>query len=351
MKRVLKSAHVRAGGGGGLVLVNRPGGAADLFADPHAVPAVHLRADDAAALQTWLAAPGKHQGRIEAGRLLLSATSAAPPAAGDLVSAHLGADLARLDCMSCHSPHGAGRPSLLAEHLHAPLEDGCDTCHDGRFDELIEGGGTELCILCHEDVVEDAAAASVPHGALELGSCTECHNPHASAQEKLVKAPGAGPCADCHDEQIPGDGEVAHGVIELVGCRACHEPHGGENEKLLRQSGSDLCLACHDAGVVRVEAGATRVALAGRFDVTAAAARSIRAVLLSRDGQHDHPVAGHRTLGMPTEAEIRGANVETTFQGELSCLTCHDPHKGRSRQLFRWQAASTAEACRACHLK
>jgi predicted CXXCH cytochrome family protein len=345
--RVLKSENVRAGGAGGLVLVNREEGRDDIFADPHSLPAVHLRSSDAATLASWLEKPGDHRGQIESGRLLLSALAPAAPVEGDLVTAHLGADLATLDCNACHSPHGAGHAKLLAEHLHPPVEDGCDTCHEGRFDELMEGGGSELCLFCHDDVGEHP----VPHAALEFGSCTECHNPHATAQEKLVKAPGAGPCAECHDEQTPGEGEVAHGVIDLVGCRACHEPHGGENEKLLRQTGAELCLSCHAAGAVQAADDASLATLAGRFEVRAVDAAAVRPVLLSPDGQRNHPVAGHRTVGKPTEAEIQAARVESTFEDELSCLTCHDPHKGRSRQLFRWNAANAAEACQACHLK
>ncbi|MHC4429413.1 MAG: cytochrome c3 family protein, partial [Planctomycetota bacterium] len=345
--RVLKSENVRAGGAGGLILVNGANDRDGVFADPHSLPAVHLRSSDAATLASWFAEPGDHRGRIEKGRLLLSATSPPPPVEGDLVAAHLGADLAALDCNSCHSPHGAGHAKLLAEHLHPPVEEGCDTCHEGGFDELMEGGGSELCLFCHDDVGEHP----VLHAALELGSCTECHNPHATAQEKLVKAPGAGPCAECHDEQTPGEGEVAHGVIDLVGCRACHEPHGGENEKLLRQTGVELCLSCHAAGAVRAADDALLATLAGRFEVRAVDAAAIRPVLLSPDGERNHPVAGHRTVGKPTEAEIQAGNVESTFDDELSCLTCHDPHKGRSRQLFRWNAANAAEACQACHVK
>ena len=273
------------------------------------------------------------------------------PAEQELVAAHLGADLTRLDCVSCHSPHGTGNEKLLAQNLHPPVLDGCDTCHEGAFDELYEDGTSGLCLICHDDVGEFAESAPIRHAALEVGSCVDCHNPHASAQEGLVKAPGAGPCGDCHEEQLPGEDEVAHGVIELVGCRACHESHGGDKERLLRQEGAELCLSCHGAEAVQVADGAPTATLAGRFEVPSSSAREIAPVLLSPDGQRNHPVAGHRTLGTATETEIRGAKVETTFEGELTCLVCHDPHKGRSPGLFRWGASSQSEACQQCHEK
>ena len=234
----------------------------------------------------------------------------------------------------------------LAVNLHPPLEDGCDTCHEGGHDELMEGGGTELCLFCHDDPAE---GHSVPHDALELGSCTECHNPHASAQQGLVKTPGAGPCGDCHDEQVAGPDEAQHGVIDLLGCRACHEPHGGEGEKLLRASGPELCLSCHGGGIQRTPGDDERVLLLDHFEVSAAALAGLRILNLSVDDQKGHPVPDHRVLGTPTPEELK--RVDTTHKGPLTCLTCHDPHKGQSSQLFRWQASSVMEACQACHPK
>ena len=69
---------------------------------------------------------------------------------------------------------------------------------------------------------------------------------------------------------------------------------------------------------------------------------------LSADGRRDHPVANHRVLGQPSAEERRV--IETTFQGELTCLSCHDPHKGRYA-LLKWEAVSTFEACIHCHPK
>lgn len=266
----------------------------------------------------------------------------------ELSATHLGADLARLECTECHTPHGSEHGSLLAEFLHAPVEDGCDLCHTGAFNELEEGGGNDLCYLCHDDIAEQVEAAAFPHEALDLGECRDCHNPHASPQERLVKSPGAGPCVDCHDEQAPADGEVAHGVIDLLGCRACHEPHGGARELLLRDEPTQLCLSCH-GGTLEVAPGEETVVLLDHFVVPTATAQAIVRLRLSPDGQRDHPVVGHRVLGMPTAEELKRA--ETSFTEELTCLICHDPHKGRSRKLLRWDAEFADEACGACHAK
>lgn len=266
----------------------------------------------------------------------------------DLVASHLGADLARLACTACHSPHGTGHPTLLAENLHYPVLDGCDTCHEGAHDQLMEGGESDLCLICHDDIGELAATAEVPHGALDLGACKDCHNPHASPQKWLVKAPGAGPCADCHDEQVAGPEEVAHGVIDLVGCYACHEPHGGSGEKLLRASGPGLCLSCHDRSTLRIDADQPTVTLLDRFEIPTENAVAATRIVLSANKTSNHPVGNHPVAGdfTPSDHPRRSVN----FEGSLECLTCHDPHKGRSALILRWDAATATEACGACHV-
>jgi predicted CXXCH cytochrome family protein len=267
----------------------------------------------------------------------------------DLAQAHLGADLAGLDCVACHSPHGTGHEHLMAENVHAAILDGCDTCHEGSYDALVADGESELCLACHDDIGEAAESAAVPHPAMEMARCADCHNPHASPQEKLVKLPAGGECTVCHEDQAAGAEEVAHGVITLLGCRACHEPHGGDGEKLLRVAGNALCLDCHSASRVRVTGGSETFKMLDRFEVDADIAKATASLKLSAGETMDHPIDGHRTLGRPDEEEL--ARTDAEFEGEFSCLTCHDPHKGASKHLFKGGVRSSFELCGTCHLK
>jgi predicted CXXCH cytochrome family protein len=201
--------------------------------------------------------------------------------------------------------------------------------------------------MCHDDIGVAASEAAAPHAAMEVARCADCHNAHASPHDRLLKLPAGGVCLDCHGDQAAGEGEQIHGVIDLIGCRACHEPHGGGQEKLLRVTGPDLCLACHDPNRVPGGDGAAAVRLLGRFDVPPEAVRRMTTLRLTAGGQEGHPVPGHRVLGEPTTDELRRGKIE--FEGEMTCLTCHDPHKGRSGGLLRWNAASSTEACAQCH--
>jgi predicted CXXCH cytochrome family protein len=266
----------------------------------------------------------------------------------ELSKAHLGADLAALECTSCHTPHGTGNPKLLARHIHPVVLDGCTTCHTGGASDLVEDGESALCLACHDDIQATAQAATVSHDALELIRCADCHNPHASPQRKLVNQPAGGECLLCHDGQAPAEGEALHGAVTLIGCEACHEPHGGSRPKLLRGEGDTLCLSCHANVEVRPEKDPERALVAGRFEVSLTEAQGITRVLLSADGTRGHPVPNHPVTGTITADPHRRRPV--TFEGELGCLTCHDPHRGKT-QLLRWDSASVDASCLQCHPK
>lgn len=266
-----------------------------------------------------------------------------------LVKKHLGADMTKLDCLTCHSSHGDCQPSSLAKVVHPPVRDGCDACHEnGNAKKLISGGGTDLCTACHDSILAAARKVAVPHKAMEVGSCRSCHNPHASPRRWLVRSPRESACGACHPAQVAGPTETAHGVIRLLGCEACHQPHGGSSRYFLRQTGSRLCLACHGPGAVKA-ASSGPLKVFGRLEIPAVEAARIHFLHLSQGDTRDHPVLGHRTLGTPTSQELRAA--ETNFSGELTCLSCHDPHKGKTKTLLVGGATRATATCQRCHRK
>jgi predicted CXXCH cytochrome family protein len=80
-------------------------------------------------------------------------------------------------------------------------------------------------------------------------------------------------------------------------------------------------------------------------------AGEVRTLNLSADGSRNHPVLGHRVLGTATQKELDDSKTTPTFTGELTCLSCHDPHKGKSPKLLARGAASATESCIFCHKK
>ena len=267
----------------------------------------------------------------------------------DLRKKHLGADLAKVDCLGCHDPHGSTEKSLiLARSVHPPFaERSCEICHEDGA-KLGEGAAKDTCLACHSDVGDVIGKAAVPHPAMEIADCVTCHSPHASAQAKLIREPAGGACFTCHDDKQAAAGEVQHGAIVMIGCESCHEPHGGSRPKLLRDDVDQLCLSCHDGGRWKKSEDGKTVTLAGRFEMPAADAAKIRTLKMI-GADPEHPITGHRALGTPTEKELAG--TKTKFRGALSCLTCHDQHKGKSRQLFAGGKTNAMEVCLGCHEK
>jgi predicted CXXCH cytochrome family protein len=99
------------------------------------------------------------------------------------------------------------------------------------------------------------------HGAIARWGCTACHDPHASANEKLLlRAPNA-LCLRCHP-RITGE----HVFVAFDGrphplegkpdpsrpgkplsCLSCHSPHASDGQRLFWRgiTKQDVCNDCH----------------------------------------------------------------------------------------------------------
>jgi predicted CXXCH cytochrome family protein len=266
----------------------------------------------------------------------------------NLIKIHLGADMATVNCVECHDPHGSSSKSLLASgSVHAPFEDTCAGCHLGSASALVEGGGAALCYACHADLEREVESASVPHAALEIAECIDCHSPHASRQQRLLRSPGGGICLTCHEDQGGGAGQIAHGTVDWFGCQSCHLPHGGSRPKLLREVGNELCLGCHlEENINRTEGG--DLELKWGFTVPSHRAGDLRLVVLDPFQNRDHPIRNHPVAGV-VEGGGRTRVAKSLIGEEIDCRSCHDPHAGSSRGLFAFEAGSSAELCVACH--
>ncbi len=69
--RVLKCAHVAAGGAAGCILANANAGQTPPVPDAHVIPAIHVDLADGDALRSWLASGAGHTGTLTAGTLII----------------------------------------------------------------------------------------------------------------------------------------------------------------------------------------------------------------------------------------------------------------------------------------
>lgn len=132
----------------------------------------------------------------------------------------------QVGCTTCHFIHGTGGAKLV-EHNKSAINARCSGCHVSQWASFSRPYKHRL-----------------PEGAM---SCVDCHNPHASFRADSMRAafgnePG---CLQCHSDKR-GPFVFEHPVMRLEGCTACHEPHGSANPRMLvRHEQRLLCLECH----------------------------------------------------------------------------------------------------------
>ncbi len=127
-------------------------------------------------------------------------------------------------CISCHNPHGSNSRYFIKEEKVSAL---CNTCHSV---------GTE--------------SGSKHAPAVQGRECLNCHNPHSSQNKKLLLKPQHDLCLSCHDRPIQGSLNGARTIpnikakIEaayphkgaLGDCTDCHDPHASDNKRLLLEN-------------------------------------------------------------------------------------------------------------------
>jgi len=75
----------------------------------------------------------------------------------------------------------------------------------------------------------------------------DCHNPHGGFLPKAVRTVAANEpgCLNCHGN-LRGPFTYEHSPVRLEGCTACHQPHGSANPRMLtRHEVRFVCLECH----------------------------------------------------------------------------------------------------------
>ncbi len=189
---------------------------------------------------------------------------------------------------------------------------GCTSCHHFHEDdtytdptvydvlgeqvrrEELPLGGTEFCYLCHQDHrdfwVERDMRRNHPVDVSLLGTAD------------LDAIVGAG-------------GKLSPTPEELVACDTCHRIHGSEEEHLLvlEPTSAQLCMPCH-RGLGR--------------------------------GTGRHPL--EMNLDEAGAARVIGYGGKLGPEGEVACMSCHDPHMASSARLLRIPNADGG-LCVACH--
>jgi DmsE family decaheme c-type cytochrome len=152
-------------------------------------------------------------------------------------------------CARCHmSSH---QVSMMTVDPHAAAGLSCADCHrvhNNTASALTLDDRENYCTACHSNVIAEFKRRS--SHPLESGNirCVDCHS-LGTVSDPLTAVGLDWRCQQCHSE-VSGPFRYEHPVVDahLVegsGCVACHQPHGSANDRLLNQPGRGVCEQCH----------------------------------------------------------------------------------------------------------
>ena len=168
-------------------------------------------------------------------------------------------------CLGCHE---RGERTYWNGSTHETRAVACTECHTvmrpvSRKAALKTEMEMDTCFQCHKDRRAQILRSS--HMPLREGkiTCSNCHNPHGSATEALLKENSINDtCYRCHAEKR-GPFLFEHAPVR-ENCLSCHDPHGSNNEYMLKVSRPRLCAECHGFGHGALTNGPMAVETFGR---------------------------------------------------------------------------------------
>lgn len=152
-----------------------------------------------------------------------------------------------LTCLKCHTISSTPSTVFFRGSAHDINDVACSDCHRLHQSPLQKVGFNEqadMCLNCHKKIKIQFKALS-HHPVIERKMvCTDCHNPHGSNSENLLKKDSIKEvCIRCHLEKGASN-PFSHGDV-IEDCTNCHNPHGSNNDNLLKFREPTLCLKCH----------------------------------------------------------------------------------------------------------
>ncbi|GAB6082654.1 cytochrome c3 family protein [Desulfuromonas carbonis] len=198
--------------------------------------------------------------------------------------------------------------------MHRPEKEAlCAGCHNMNPtpEQLAQTTpDTNPCAACHRRMLQDKYV----HGPAGAFRCAYCHQPDSQPNRYQSPDGDAGLCNQCHQEKVDEfkKNKFVHGPVAVGLCSVCHDAHASNNPAQVVLPINDLCLSCH-----------------------------------AKVSGAPHVVRGIRGEAHP----LRGVQDPSQPGRELSCVSCHNPHGGKTEYFFVRNINGRFSLCELCHQK
>ncbi len=147
-------------------------------------------------------------------------------------------------CIQCHNNNDHLAWVGSAHETQNVLCVDCHTLHKRKDPVLDKTRQAKACYACHKKQRAEFARNSAHPVRYGKMVCTQCHNPHGSLADALLKTSTRNEtCYTCHAEKR-GPFLWTHAPA-AEDCGACHEHHGSIHTPLLKKRAPLLCQQCH----------------------------------------------------------------------------------------------------------
>jgi DmsE family decaheme c-type cytochrome len=150
------------------------------------------------------------------------------------------APFAQLQCESCHAPGGEHARKKPAGDPQGPIRT------FGMRSKTAPAEQNEACLACHAGASRTHWTGSA-HDSADV-PCAGCHQVHAAHDPVRATATQQQVCGTCHPrERAASFAASAHPLRDgRMGCTDCHAPHGSAGDGLLKETAvNDTCFTCH----------------------------------------------------------------------------------------------------------
>ncbi|AEH45652.1 cytochrome C family protein [Thermodesulfatator indicus DSM 15286] len=265
-------------------------------------------------------------------------------------------------CFQCHKSN----KYLHNKYIHKPIiSKGCLECHfphASKNEKLLKKSTNKLCFTCHKKLKNDFKSDLFLHKPYKEQACLRCHIAHSSNYNFLLKNDVKDLCFSCHKNLLVNKQKFLHKPYQDGKCLSCHNAHVGYDVRLLKkENGNLLCYSCHKRNKKFYDVHLGKKEINNCLECHNPHMSNNKFLL--KNFEHK-PFAEKKCNICHNQKDKSNSlclnchkNIDTTFYyfhnhalggyQKNSCLICHSPHLGNTKILLK---SSPKVLCISCHI-